>query len=443
MFKKVLVATRGEIAVRIIRTLKEMNVSSVAVYTKADYAGMFVRLADESVCIGQDRANDSYLSIPALITAAKITGADAVHPGYGFLSESADFSRACRDNGLVFIGPSPEAINMIGLKTSARELAQKAGIPVADGTSAMEASKLLKEAGKIGFPLMIKASSGGGGKGIRVVRTQEELGKEIYVASTEAAASYGKSLMFLEKYIEKPRHIELQFVRGLNGKTIVFPERECSIQRHYQKLLEGTPSPGVDDALRLKLKAAVEKLTRLADYVGIGTAEFLLDRNGKYYFMEVNSRLQVEHTITEEVTGFDLVKEQIFAVAGEKFSAPDCPKPYGHAFEFRINAEDPDNNFVPCAGTIKQWIPPGGPGVRVDTHVYPGYKLPIFYDSMLAKLIIWAPTRAEAVARAKRALGEFFIDGVKTTIPLHMKIVSDKDFAAGNTDTSFLERLIK
>ncbi|MCM2266973.1 MAG: acetyl-CoA carboxylase biotin carboxylase subunit [Elusimicrobiales bacterium] len=445
MFKKVLIANRGEIAVRVIRTLRELGVGSVAVYSEADRSSLHVRLADEAVCIGPAMAKDSYLSIPAIISAAKVTGADAIHPGYGFLSENADFSAACRDNGITFIGPSPKSIQQLGHKAEARKMAVKAGVPVTPGTKdCVSVKEAAAAAAKIGFPIMIKAAAGGGGKGIRIVREAAQLGKEMTMASSEAKAAFGNGEVYFEKYIELPRHIEVQFARDMHGNVIAFPERDCSIQRRHQKLVEETPSPAVDKKLRAKLEKAAVDLAEAAKYVGVGTVEFLLTQTGEFYFMEVNTRLQVEHPVTECVTGFDLVREQLLAASGEKLTytgGHNVPLT-GHSIEHRINAEDFSRNFAPSVGRIEEWLLPGGPGLRVDTHVYAGYNLPIYYDSMLAKLIVWAPTREMAVERSRRALAEFKVKGVKTTIPAHQLIVESADFKAGKTDTGFMERLL-
>ena len=444
MFKKVLISNRGEIAVRVIRTLRELGVKSVAVYSEADRSSLHVRLADEAVCIGPAMAKDSYLSIPAIISAAKVTGADAIHPGYGFLSENADFSAACRDNGITFIGPSPKSIQQLGHKAEARKMAVKAGIAVTPGTKECVHRDAAAQAAKIGFPIMIKAAAGGGGKGIRIVREASQLANEMHMAQSESKAAFGNGDVYFEKYIELPRHIEVQFARDSHGNVIAFPERDCSIQRRHQKLVEESPSPAVNKKLRDGLEEAAVKLAEAANYVGVGTVEFLLTQDGEFYFMEVNTRLQVEHPVTEFITGFDLVREQLLAASGEKLSyTGGHTVPYrGHSIEHRINAEDFTRNFAPSVGRIEEWIVPGGPGVRVDTHVYASYNLPIYYDSMLAKLIVWAPDRASAIARSKRALHDFRVNGVKTTIDAHKLIVDSPDFQAGKTDTGFMERLL-
>ncbi|MDO8806014.1 MAG: acetyl-CoA carboxylase biotin carboxylase subunit [Elusimicrobiota bacterium] len=444
MFKKVLIANRGEIAVRVIRTLRELEVSSVAVYSEADRSSLHVRLADEAVCIGPAMARESYLSIPAIISAAKITGADAIHPGYGFLAENADFSAACRDNGITFIGPSPKSIQQLGHKAEARKMAAKAGIPITPGTKDCVGKDFKKDAEKVGYPLMIKAAAGGGGKGIRIVREAAQLVHEMHMAQSESKAAFGNDEVYFEKYIELPRHIEVQFARDSHGHTIAFPERDCSIQRRHQKLVEESPSPAVNKKLRESLEDAAVKLAEAANYVGVGTVEFLLTQQGEFYFMEVNTRLQVEHPVTECITGFDLVREQLLAASGETLSYTGGHSvPYrGHSIEHRVNAEDFTRNFAPSVGRIEEWLVPGGPGVRVDTHVYASYNLPVYYDSMLAKLIVWAPDRASAVARSRRALADFKVTGVKTTIAAHKLIVESDAFKAGKTDTGFMERLL-
>ncbi|MBU2575003.1 MAG: acetyl-CoA carboxylase biotin carboxylase subunit [Elusimicrobia bacterium] len=445
MFKKILVANRGEIAIRVMRTLREMGVRSVAVYSEADRSCLHVREADEAVCIGPAPARESYLQIPAILSAVRITGAEAVHPGYGFLSENAVFSAACAKNGIVFIGPGPQAIEMLGHKSSARKIAVKGGIPVTPGTKGCVSKNFLKEAEKIGFPIMIKAAAGGGGKGIRIVREKEKLTHEFEMASSEAAAAFGNGEVYFEKYLERPRHIEVQFARDSKGNVIAFPERDCSIQRRHQKLLEESPSPAVTQKLRDKLEEAAIRLADTAGYVGVGTVEFLMDRQGKFYFMEVNTRLQVEHPVTEAITMADLVKEQVLIAAGERLSSKPAKASafHGHAIEHRINAEDFSKNFAPSMGRVEEWLVPGGPGIRLDTHMYQGYTLPVYYDSMLAKLIVWAPDRAAAIARSRRALGEFRVSGISTTLDVHKMIVDNPEFQAGDVDTGFMERLLK
>jgi acetyl-CoA carboxylase biotin carboxylase subunit len=444
MFKKILVANRGEIAIRVMRTLKEMGIRSVAVYSEADRSCLHVREADEAVCIGPAMARESYLHIPAIISAAQVTGAEAIHPGYGFLSENPVFSAACESNGIVFIGPSPKAIEMLGHKSSARKIAVKGGIPVTPGTKDCVTKNYLKEAEKIGFPIMIKAAAGGGGKGIRIVREKGALNHEFEMASSEAKSAFNNGDVYFEKYIDCPRHIEVQFARDSKGNAVAFPERDCSIQRRHQKLLEESPSPAVNQKLRDQLEEAAIRLADTAAYVGVGTVEFLLDREKNFYFMEVNTRLQVEHPVTETITRTDLVREQVLIAAGEKLgiSRARASSFDGHAIEYRINAEDFSKNFAPSLGRVEEWVVPGGPGIRLDTHMYQGYNLPIYYDSMLAKLIIWAPDRAAAIARSRRALDEFRVSGLSTTIDVHKLIIDSPEFQAGNVDTGFMERLL-
>lgn len=441
-FRKVLVANRGEIAVRVIRTLKEMGIKSVAVYSEADRNSLHVRMADESICIGPAQSKESYLKMENIISAAIATNSDAIHPGYGFLSENAEFSRLCSKHNIVFIGPSPDSIKLLGHKSQARQIASKAGVPVTPGTNCCVDKDFLKEAKKIGFPIMIKAAAGGGGRGIRIVYDENRLLHEVEMAKSEAKAAFGNDEIYFEKFIEKPRHIEIQFVRDFKGKIVAFPERDCSVQRRNQKLIEETPSPAVGPELRKKLQKAVCNLADSADYHGAGTVEFLLDKDGNFYFMEVNTRLQVEHPVTESITGVDLVREQILIAQGSglSISQKDADNFKGHSIEHRINAEDWEKNFMPSLGRIEEWILPGGPGIRVDTHIYQGYELPLYYDSMIAKLIVWANDRNSAICRSHRALDEFKISGIKTTIGAHKKIISSPEFMSGNVDTKFLER---
>lgn len=444
LFSKVLIANRGEIALRVIRTLREMGIKSVAVYSEADRSSLHVREADEAVCLGPAPARESYLSIPAVISAAKLAGAQAVHPGYGFLSENADFSRAVSGAGMTFIGPTPKAIEMLGYKSSARAIAIKNGVPVVPGTKECITRDFEKAAKKIGYPLMIKAAAGGGGKGMRIARDPEKLLHEVKMASSEARAAFGDGSVYFERYVECPRHVEIQIAADSKGNVVAFPERDCSIQRRHQKLLEESPSPAVDQKLRQRLAQSAIKLVKASGYTGVGTVEFLLDKNGDFYFMEVNTRLQVEHPVTEAVTGMDLVREQVLIAAGETLAiTPErALRVNGHSIEHRINAEDPDMNFAPAPGTVEEWVLPGGPGVRVDTHVYPGYTLPVYYDSLIAKLIVWAPDRKTALARSARALSEFHVGGVKTTISFHRSLEKSREFAAGDVDTGFLDRLM-
>ena len=444
-FNKILIANRGEIARRIIRTLKEMSIDSVAVFSEADRASLHVREASEAVCIGPAPSNESYLCIPQVIAAAKLTGADAIHPGYGFLAENPDFSQACKKEGIVFIGPDAASMKKLGHKAMARAIAIKSKIPITPGTNGCVFKNFLQEAKKIGYPLMVKAAAGGGGKGIRLVREASELLHGVEMASNEAKAAFNNGDVYFEKFIENPRHVEIQFARDSKGNVVSFPERDCSTQRRHQKLLEESPSPAVNKKTREQLMSAAVRLANTSNYVGVGTVEFLLDKDNNFYFMEVNTRLQVEHPVTEFITATDLVKEQVLIAAGEKLSVSQSHVSNfrGHAIEHRINAEDVNNNFAPSPGKINEFVVPGGQWVRVDTHIYQGYNLPFYYDSMLAKLIIWGATRKEAIARSKRALNEFFISGIHTTIDLQKKIVNNEDFAAGNIDTGFMEKLLE
>lgn len=442
-FKKVLIANRGEIALRVIRTLREMGIKSVAVYSEADRSSMHVRAADEAVCIGPAPAGLSYLSQAALLSAAKITGAEAVHPGYGFLSENAAFSKAVSQAGMVFIGPPPEAISQLGYKSTARELAIKSGVPVTPGTKGCVDKDFEKAAQGVGYPLMIKAAAGGGGKGMRIVRTADELLHQMHMAKSESKASFGDDNVYFERYVERPRHVEIQFAADSHGNVAAFPERDCSMQRRHQKLVEESPSPGVNKALRAKLAEAAMRLVKASGYCGVGTVEFLLTQEDEFYFMEVNTRLQVEHPVTEQVSGMDLVREQLLIAQGGTLSrkGESTLTVNGHAIEHRINAENPDMNFAPSPGTVSLWTPPGGPGVRLDTHVYAGYTIPSYYDSLIAKLIVWAPDRTMAMARSRRALQEFQVGGVNTTIPFHLKVLDNQDFVSGRADTGTLLRM--
>ncbi len=440
MFKKILIANRGEIALRIIRTCKEMGIKTVAVYSTADKESLHVRFADEAVCIGPPPSKQSYLNIPSIISAAEITNADAIHPGYGFLSENAEFSRICEDYKIKFIGATAEQINQMGDKATAKETMKKAGVPVIPGSEGLldSVEQGIKLAEEMGYPVIVKATAGGGGRGMRIIRSSNEFQKNWDDAKMESGAAFGNDGLYLEKYIEEPRHIEIQIVGDQYGKVCHLSERDCSIQRRHQKLVEETPSPVVSDELRDQMgKAAIAGATAIR-YEGAGTVEFLVDKHGKFYFMEMNTRIQVEHPITEEVTDFDLIKEQIKVAAGVPISGINYfPKMY--SMECRINAEDPTQNFRPSPGKIKQINLPGGHGVRVDSHVYAGYSIPPNYDSMIAKLIVTARSREEVIVRMKRALQEFFIDGIKTTIPFHLKLMDDEQFKSGNFNTSFLE----
>ena len=440
MIKKVLIANRGEIALRIIRTCHEMGLETVAVYSTADRDSLHVRFADEAVCIGPPAGRDSYLRFDRIIAAAEVTGADAIHPGYGFLAENADFSAICQDHDIKFIGPNPETIRMMGDKSLAKETMAKAGVPVVPGSdgevpTAKTGKKLADE---MGYPVMIKASAGGGGKGMRVVWKSEEFEKQFNTASNEAEAAFGNGGCYVEKFVTGPRHVEIQILGDGKGNVIHFGERECSIQRRHQKLLEESPSPVVDAELRAAMGEAAIKGAKAVNYEGAATVEFLLDSQGNFYFMEMNTRIQVEHPVTEEVADCDLVEYQIRVAMGENVRERDI-RIDGHAIECRINAEDPFRNFSPSPGTITTFHPPGGHGVRVDTHVYTGYLIPPHYDSMIAKLIVRARTRDLAIQKMLRALDEFVIEGVKTTIPFHQQLLRDERFIKGDFDTRFLE----
>ena len=440
MFKKILIANRGEIALRVIRTCKEMNIKTVAVYSKADKESLHVRFADEAVCIGPAASSDSYLNIPNIIAAAEITNSDAIHPGYGFLAENANFSKICAENDIKFIGASPEMINGMGDKAAAKTTMKKAGVPTIPGSKGIietyeECEKIAKE---VGYPVMLKATAGGGGKGMRLVWKQEELKNSWDSARTESKAAFGNDAMYMEKFIEDPRHIEIQIIGDKTGKACHLSERDCSIQRRHQKLAEETPSPFMTDKLRKEMGTAAIKAAEAVKYEGVGTVEFLVDKYRKFYFMEMNTRIQVEHPVTEEVVDFDLIKEQIKVAAGIKISGKNYI-PQLHAIECRINAEDPSNDFRPSPGMITNFHAPGGHGIRIDTHVYANYMIPPFYDSMIAKLITVAQTREEAILKMTRALDEFVIEGVKTTIPFHQKLMKDENFQKGKYTTKFMD----
>lgn len=440
MFKKLLIANRGEIALRIIRTCKEMGIKTVAVFSTADRDSLHVRFADEAVCIGPPPSRDSYLNIPAIISAAEITGADAIHPGYGFLSENAEFSRICADYGIKFIGATADQINSMGDKATAKASMKAAGVPVIPGSEGLidtvEEGK--KQAKEIVYPVIIKATAGGGGKGMRIIRKEDEFEKHWNDAKQEAAASFGNDGMYMEKYVEEPRHIEVQIIGDQFGTVCHLSERDCSIQRRHQKLCEETPSPIMTPELREKMGEAAIKGASSIGYEGAGTIEFLVDKNNDFYFMEMNTRIQVEHPITEEVTDFDLIKEQLKVAAGIPISGKNyTPKLF--ALECRINAEDPKNGFRPSPGKITNLHLPGGHGVRVDSHVYAGYTIPPNYDSMIAKIIVTGQTREEVLLRMKRALQEFVIEGVKTTIPFHIKLMDDARFKSGKFTTAFMD----
>jgi acetyl-CoA carboxylase biotin carboxylase subunit len=440
MFKKILIANRGEIALRVIRTCREMGIKTVAVYSTADKESLHVKFADEAVCIGPPASKDSYLKIANIISAAEITNADAIHPGYGFLSENAKFSRICKEHGIKFIGASPEMIEGMGDKSSAKDTMIKAGVPTIPGSEGLlesldQAKKLAKKAK---YPVIIKATAGGGGKGMRIVWEESEMEKAWDSARQEAAAAFGNDGMYLEKYIEEPRHIEIQIVGDQYGKACHLSERDCSVQRRHQKLAEETPSPFMTDELREAMGQAAIKAALAVNYEGVGTVEFLVDKHRNFYFMEMNTRIQVEHPITEEVINYDLIREQILVAAGVPISGKNY-YPQLHAIECRINAEDPANNFRPSPGKITNLHIPGGHGVRVDSHVYAGYTIPPNYDSMIAKLITVAQTRDEAINKMYRALSEFVIEGIKTTIPFHLKLMQNQKFIEGDYTTKFME----
>ncbi len=441
MFKKILIANRGEIALRIIRTAREMGIKTVAVYSTADRDSLHVRFADEAVCIGPPPSAQSYLSIPNIIAAAEITNADAIHPGYGFLSENAKFSQVCRDHGIKFIGASPEMINAMGDKANAKDTMRKAGVPVVPGSDGLIASAAegIELAKTIGYPVIIKATAGGGGRGMRIIWADEEFEKNWDSAKQESAAAFGNDGIYMEKYVEEPRHIEIQLAGDQYGKVCHLSERDCSIQRRHQKLVEESPSPFMTDELREAMGNAAIAGASAIGYEGLGTIEFLVDKHRNFYFMEMNTRIQVEHPVTEEVINFDLVKEQILIAAGVPISGRNY-YPSRHSIEVRINAEDPYNNFRPTPGRIDYLHKPGGHGVRVDTHIYAGYTIPSNYDSMIAKMIVTAQTREEAIIKMERALGEFIIEGpgLKTTIPLQVKLMQNEDFKKGNFTTAFM-----
>ena len=440
MFKKILIANRGEIALRIIRTCKEMGVKTVAVYSTADKESLHVRFADEAVCIGPAPSSESYLKIPAIIAAAEITNADAIHPGYGFLSENSKFSKICQEHDIKFIGPSPEMIDGMGDKATAKATMDKAKVPTIPGSKGLlkDVAQGIKLAEKMGYPVIIKATAGGGGKGMRVINSSDEFQDAWDSARQESKAAFGNDGMYMEKYLEDPRHIEIQIIGDQFGNVAHLSERDCSIQRRHQKLIEETPSPFMTDALRKKMGEAAIKAGKAINYEGVGTIEFLVNSDKSFYFMEMNTRIQVEHPITEEVINYDLIREQIKVAAGEKISGKSYI-PQLHAIECRINAEDPYKNFMPSPGVITSLHKPGGHGVRVDTHVYQGYMIPPNYDSMIAKLITVAQTREEAIAKMKRALSEFVIEGVKTTIPFHKQMMRDENYISGNYTIKYLD----
>jgi acetyl-CoA carboxylase, biotin carboxylase subunit len=442
VFKKVLIANRGEIALRVIRACKELGIQTVAVYSEADRESLHVRFADDDVCIGPAPSRDSYLKIPRLIAAAEITGADAIHPGYGFLAENAEFAETCVASNIAFIGPTAAQIRVMGDKAAARMAMMAADVPIIPGTPGPveDVDEALAFARQIGFPVIIKAAAGGGGKGMRVARDPDDFGRSFQLARSEALSAFGSGDVYVEKYLARPRHIEFQILGDTHGHVIHLGERDCSVQRRHQKLIEEAPSPAVTPELRKLMGDAAVKGAKAIDYVGAGTIEMLLDEDGSFYFMEMNTRIQVEHPVTEMLTGIDLVKEQIRVAAGEPLSISGPPALRGHVIECRVNAEDPSRNFQPSPGRIAAFHPPGGPGVRLDTHVYAGYTVPPYYDSLLAKLICEGRDREEAVRRMKIALESFIIEGVTTTIPFLARVMDNPRFRAGEVDTKFLER---
>ena len=440
---KLLIANRGEIALRILRSCREMGIATVAVYSTVDKNALHVQLADEAVCVGDSPSSKSYLNVPNIIAAATSRGVDAIHPGYGFLAENDRFAEICGDHGLIFVGPSPHAIRSMGDKSTAKSTMQNVGVPTVPGSeglldSVSDASKLASE---MGYPVMIKATAGGGGRGMRLVTHANELENLFKAAQGEAEAAFGNPGLYMEKFIDRPRHVEVQILADRFGNVVHLGERDCSIQRRHQKLLEESPSPALDDHLRIRMGEAAVAAAKSINYEGAGTVEFLLDRNGSFYFMEMNTRIQVEHPVTELVTGMDLISEQLRIAGGEKlqFSQSEV-KLEGHAIECRINAEDPSHNFRPSPGKITGWLPPGGPGVRVDSHVYTGYDIPPFYDSLIGKLIVWGKDREAALKRMERALNECAVTGITTTIDFHLKLLQRKEFIDGDVHTKFVEQ---
>ncbi len=443
MFKKILIANRGEVALRVMRAARELGVKTVAVYSTEDKDTYPVKYADEAVCIGPAPAGKSYLVMSNIIAAAKTTGAEAIHPGYGFLAENADFARACVDNDLVFIGPSADCIDRMGDKSSARETMKACGVPTVPGSDGcidtVEEAKAFAD--NVGYPVLIKATAGGGGKGMREVHAPEDLESQYMAARAEVGAAFGNDGVYLEKLVLRPRHVEVQVLADNFGNNVALCERDCSVQRRHQKLIEEAPSPALSDELRRAMSVAAAKAVRAVDYRNAGTVEFLLDTDGNFYFMEMNTRVQVEHPVSEEITGTDIIKEQLRIASGEPMSCADrAPfSPFGHAMEFRINAEDPAHGFRPCPGTITKFIPPAGPGVRVENYVQSGTKISPYYDSLVAKLIVHGATREEAIARGRRALDEFVIEGIQTTIPFHKRVLENEVFCAGEATTDFIE----
>lgn len=444
MFKKILIANRGEIALRIIRTCKELGIKTVAVYSEADRDCLHVTFADEAVCIGPALAKESYLNISRIISAAQVTGADAIHPGYGFLAENADFSEICQEVNIKFIGPSPEMIKAMGDKAYAKDTMKKVGVPVVPGSDGLV--KTLEEARtialEIGYPVIIKATAGGGGKGMRIVFEEALLEKAFQTARNEAGSAFGNAEVYIEKYVENPRHVEIQILGDQFGNVYHYGERDCSVQRRHQKLIEESPSPAVDEDIRRKMGEAAIKGAKAVNYEGAGTIEFLLDKHKNFYFMEMNTRIQVEHPVTEMINGVDLIRQQIRVAAGLSVDTLPKDEPYGHSIEFRINAEDAENGFRPSPGKINSLHFPGGFGVRVDSHIYQDYVIPPNYDSLLAKLIVWGKDREHAIARARRALDELTIVGIKTTTDFHLKVLQDERFLSGKFDTSFIDKFL-
>lgn len=443
VFKKILIANRGEIALRVIRTCHEMGIKTVAVYSEADRNSLHVKFADEAVCIGPASSRESYLKIPSIISAATITGADAIHPGYGFLAENPNFSEICSDSGIKFIGPSAQMIRMMGDKAVAKDTMKKNGVPVVPGSDGVVSSldEGISIAKEIGFPVIIKAVAGGGGKGMRVVNEEKEFENAFNMARSEAEASFANGDVYVEKFIENPRHVEVQIMGDQFGTIHYYGERDCSVQRRHQKLIEEAPSPVVTEELRRKMGDASIKGAASINYEGAGTIEFLVDKHKNFYFMEMNTRIQVEHPVTEMIYDVDLIRQQILVAMGEKVDTPPG-KPNGHAIEFRINAEDPDHNFRPSPGKIESLHFPGGFGVRVDSHIYQSYIIPPFYDSLIAKMIVWGKNREFAINRAKRALEEFHVENIKTTIPFHLKVLNNEHFINNDYDTSFIDKYL-
>ena len=446
MFNKLMIANRGEIAVRIIRACRELNIHTVIVYSTADADSMAVKMADEAICIGAPPPSESYLLIERLLTVADLCEVDAIHPGYGFLSENPYFAEACRRHGIAFVGPTSEAMKALGDKAVARDTMKAAGVPITPGSDGLivNEKQALAMAYKLEYPVIIKAVAGGGGRGMRICRNDEEVIQGFHSAKTEAEKAFGNGDLYMEKFLVNPRHIEVQILADNYGNVIHLGERDCSCQRRNQKLLEETPSPAVSSRLREKLGSAAVKAAKAAKYTSAGTIEFLLDANDNFYFMEMNTRIQVEHPVTEMLTGIDLVKAQIAIAAGEKLSIRQKDVQFrGHAIECRINAEDPERNFAPCPGKLKLFVPAGGPNVRMDTHAYTGYTIPPYYDSLVGKLIVWGHDRAEALAVCNRAVSETVVDGIKTTLPFQQKILKHKNFIEGKYDTGFVERILQ